>query len=220
MKFWTWLTGKSDDVAIVDKVWLNKPAKYRAMCGQAEDQLCRAKLVLLLAHFPATLTEVGEELARSGVPHQVTPHPISANEVKRLAETPMNDRAYVGLVEQIHSDPVGDREADREPSVQILVAERHFRRENDDLINDFARSLTLRSQITFYLSLEDPLMKAIAGDWVGGMLQRLGMDESKPIESPLVARRVHGAQAKFAKQLDNAGDARSAEEWLQANGSA
>jgi hypothetical protein len=69
-----------------------------------------------------------------------------------------------------------------------------------------------------HCSLDDPLMKVFAGEWVKEVLQRLGMDESAPVESGMVARRVRGAQGKFAARAERGCDAASAEEWLQSNG--
>ena len=102
--------------------------------------------------------------------------------------------------------------------IHILVAERHFLRECDEAIITFAEGLGKRCHVTYHCSLEDPLMKAFAGEWVKGVLQRLGMDESAPVESAMVARRVRGAQGKFAASAGWGCDADSAEEWLQSNG--
>jgi preprotein translocase subunit SecA len=172
----------------------------------------------LLAHFPATLTEMGEQLTQRGVSHKLIARQISAQEVNRLAESSTERSIHLGLVKQLQSGPFADPEVEEAGLIQILVAERHFLRECDEAITDFAKSLTKRSQITFHLSLDDPLMKIFAGEWVRGVLQRLGMSESSPVESSLVTRRIRGAQKKFARQADSSPDARSAEEWLQSNG--
>ncbi len=52
----------------------------------------------------------------------------------------------------------------------------------------------------FYLSLEDDLMRIFAGDWVKGMLTRLGMQDGEAIESKMVSRRVEGAQKKVEER--------------------
>ncbi|TWT43253.1 preprotein translocase subunit SecA [Botrimarina hoheduenensis] len=52
----------------------------------------------------------------------------------------------------------------------------------------------------FYLSLEDDLMRIFAGEWVKGMLTRLGMKEGEAIESKMVTRRIEGAQKKVEER--------------------
>lgn len=52
----------------------------------------------------------------------------------------------------------------------------------------------------FYLSLEDDLMRIFAGDWVKSFLGWLGMTDGQAIESPMVTRRVEGAQKKVEER--------------------
>jgi preprotein translocase subunit SecA len=188
------------------------------LCGELQEHFSNAQPVLLLAHFPATLTEMEEELTRQGVSHQVITQQISAQEVNRLAEGSTEQFIHLGLVKQLPADPFADQEVVEAGAMQILVAERHFLRKYDEVITDFAKALRNRCQITYHLSLEDPLMKVFVGEWVSGVLQRLGMDESSPVESPMVARRIRDAQRKLAQKGDYGPEARSAEEWLQSNG--
>jgi preprotein translocase subunit SecA len=52
----------------------------------------------------------------------------------------------------------------------------------------------------FFLCLEDDLMRIFAGEWVKGILQRLGMQEGEAIESRMVTRRIEGAQKKVEER--------------------
>jgi preprotein translocase subunit SecA len=216
MGFWTWLTGKKSYVTTTDRIWLTKAAKWRGLCGELFEHLSIAQPSVLLAHFPATLAEVQQELSRQGVSYRSFDHSISAKEVNRLAHP--GGLIRLGLVKQLEPDPFPDQHAERVGLIQILVAERHFLRECDDVVITFAGGLGKRCHVTYHCSLEDPLMKVFAGEWVKEVLARLGMDESAPVESGMVAQRVRGAQRKFAARAERECDADSAEEWLQSNG--
>jgi preprotein translocase subunit SecA len=52
----------------------------------------------------------------------------------------------------------------------------------------------------FYLSLEDDLMRIFAGDWVRGMMSKLGMGEGEAIENRFVSRRITAAQKKVEER--------------------
>ena len=52
----------------------------------------------------------------------------------------------------------------------------------------------------FFLSLEDDLMRIFAGDWVRGMMGKLGMGEGEPIENAFVSRRITAAQKKVEER--------------------
>ncbi len=214
MGFWAWLTGKKSSVTASDRIWLTKAAKWRGLCRELFAHLSNAQPSILLAHFPATLTEVLQELSRQGVPHRSVDHPISVKEVNSLADPGAESAVRFGLVKQLQPDPFPDQPAEREGLIQIVVAERHFLRECDEGIITFAEGLRKRSRVTYHYALDDPLTKVFAGEWVKGLLQRLGMDESAPVESRMIVRRVRAAQRKFATRAEQGCDADSAEEWL------
>jgi preprotein translocase subunit SecA len=218
MGFWTWLTGKKSSVTATDRIWLTRAAKWRGLCRELFEHLSNAQPSILLAHFPATLTEIRQELNRQGVPHHSVDHPISAKEINRLADPGAEGLVRLGLVKQLHPDPFPDQHAEREGLIQILVAERHFLRECDEAIITFAEGLGKRCHVTYHCSLEDPLMKVFAGEWIKEVLQRLGADESLPVKNRMVARRVRAAQGKLAAQAGQRWHVDSAEEWLKSAG--
>ena len=82
---------------------------------------------------------------------------------------------------------------------------------------EFARNLGCRRRFVQHASLADPLLKIFAGQWVEGVLRRLGMQEDQVIESRMVSRRIRGAQKKIEDRATGDVPARSAEEWLEKN---
>ncbi len=52
----------------------------------------------------------------------------------------------------------------------------------------------------FYLSLEDDLMRIFAGDWVRGMMEKLGMGEGEALESRFISKRISAAQKKVEER--------------------
>ncbi len=218
MGFRAWLAGKKSSVIAADRIWLTKAAKWRGLCRELSEQLSNAQPSILLAHFPGTLAEVQQELSHQAIPHRCVDHSISVKEVNRWADPGAERLVRLGLVKQLQPDPFPDQPAEREGLIEIVVAERHFLRKCDEVIIAFAEGLAKRCRVTYHCSLEDPLTKGFAGEWVKELLQRLGIDESAPIESAMVVRRVRWAQGKFAARGGQGCDADSTEAWLQANG--
>ena len=50
--------------------------------------------------------------------------------------------------------------------------------------------------LAFYLSLEDDLLRIFGLDRITGLMERLGLEEDVPIESPMVTRSIENAQKK------------------------
>jgi preprotein translocase subunit SecA len=87
-----------------------------------------------------------------------------------------------------------------EGGLHILGTERHDARRIDNQLRGRAGRQGDPGSSRFYLSLEDDLMRIFAGEWVGNLLGRLGMQEGEAIESRMVSRRISGAQKKVEER--------------------
>ena len=84
--------------------------------------------------------------------------------------------------------------------LHIVGTERHDARRIDNQLRGRAGRQGDPGSSRFYLSLEDDLMRIFAGEWVAGLLTRLGMEEGQAIESRMVSRRIEAAQKKVEER--------------------
>jgi preprotein translocase subunit SecA len=84
--------------------------------------------------------------------------------------------------------------------LHVLGTERHESRRIDNQLRGRAGRQGDPGSSRFYLSLEDDLMRIFAGDWVKGILTRLGMQEGEAIESSMVSRQVQKAQKRVEER--------------------
>src|SRR5262249_3495846 len=84
--------------------------------------------------------------------------------------------------------------------LHIIGTERHEARRIDNQLRGRAGRQGDPGSSRFYLSLQDDLMRIFAGEWVAGMLTRLGMEDGQAIESRMVSRRIEGAQKKVEER--------------------
>ncbi|MDR3745439.1 MAG: preprotein translocase subunit SecA [Acidobacteriaceae bacterium] len=84
--------------------------------------------------------------------------------------------------------------------LHILGTERHESRRVDNQLRGRAGRQGDPGSSRFFLSLEDDLMRIFARDWVGPLLQRLGMEEGVPIESRMISNRIEAAQKAVESQ--------------------
>ena len=82
----------------------------------------------------------------------------------------------------------------------ILGTERHESRRVDNQLRGRAGRQGDPGASRFFLSLEDDLMRIFAREWVGTLLQKLGMEEGVPIESRMISKRIEGAQKAVEAQ--------------------
>jgi len=88
----------------------------------------------------------------------------------------------------------------RPGGLHIVGTERHDSRRIDNQLRGRSGRQGDPGSSRFYLSLEDDLMRKFMGDNVRALLQRLGMKDGEKIESPMVSRRIDGAQKKVEER--------------------
>ena len=90
-------------------------------------------------------------------------------------------------------------EADRVREVGglfILGTERHESRRIDNQLRGRAGRQGDPGETRFYLSLEDDIMRLFGSERVMGMMERLGIDESTPIDAKMLSGAIENAQRK------------------------
>jgi len=80
--------------------------------------------------------------------------------------------------------------------LHIIGTERHEARRIDNQLRGRSGRQGDPGSSRFYLSLEDDLMRIFASDRISGLMSRLGMEETVPIENRLVTRAIENAQRK------------------------
>ena len=80
--------------------------------------------------------------------------------------------------------------------LHILGTERHESRRIDNQLRGRSGRQGDSGSSRFYLSLQDDLMRIFASDRISGLMGRLGMDESIPIENRIVSKAIENAQRR------------------------
>jgi hypothetical protein len=197
MGFWDWSrSGTANRTATEDFVWLTKQAKFHGIGKAVEaihDKSDRRDAVVLVAQFADCLAELRQIAAQIGGHVAV----VSAADLRQARPAGM---------------PLGESQF-----VHFLVGERHPLPAHETAIVDFASTLPCRRRVVFHASLDEPLMRAFAGEWVESTLKKLGMADDEAIQSTMVSNRIRGAQKKLAGECHSEFAADSAEEWMAKN---
>jgi preprotein translocase subunit SecA len=78
----------------------------------------------------------------------------------------------------------------------VIGTERHESRRIDNQLRGRSGRQGDPGVTQFYLSMEDELMRRFGSDNMKAMMERLGMDDSQPIQSKMVSRAVESAQKR------------------------
>jgi hypothetical protein len=198
MGLFDWLKGAKAKVQTDDRVWLTKQAKFAGIqreIAQALGDPNGPDAVFVVAHFQDCLDELRSLVAGAGFDE---------------------GRVLVTGSEALEGRTAGTA-SDESRRILIIVGERHPLPSHNEALLEFAQRLVCPCRFVQHFSLEDPLCRMFAGEWVEGVLRRLGMKEDEPIESGMVGRRIRSAQQKIADSATGDAPAQSAREWLETN---
>jgi len=198
MGLFDWFTNPRGNVkSLPDVIWVTRQAKFdgilRAVFGKLAERN-RPAAIILVAQFGDCLNDLRALVDKLPASNAVSF--IAAEKLSKIGTPQVSDESQ---------------------SVLIIVAERHPLRLHDDAILEFARGLACRAIVVFHVSLDDAVMRKLAGPWVKAVLAKLGHGEDRPIESPVVAGQLRKAQQKMASACTSDHPADSADAWIERN---
>ena len=84
--------------------------------------------------------------------------------------------------------------------LHVIGTERHEARRIDNQLRGRSGRQGDKGSSRFYVALEDPLMQMFGGQMMMKILPRLGLKEGDAIESPMLSKRIEGAQRKVEER--------------------
>ena len=149
-------------------------------------------------------------IAQAGVPGAVT---IATNMAGRGTDIKLGGNADFriaaesdGVEDETQLRQISERieaevEAGRQKALEagglwVVASERHESRRIDNQLRGRSGRQGDPGRTSFYLSLQDDLMRRFGSDRIDGMLQRLGLEEGEAIVHPWVNKAIEKAQGK------------------------
>jgi preprotein translocase subunit SecA len=180
-----------------DLVFRNEKSKFNAVVREIEEMHAEGRPVLVGTTSVEKSEYLSDILKRRGVDHQVLNakhHEREASIVEQAGQPGAVTIAtnMAGRGTDIKLGP-GVRERG---GLHIIGTERHESRRIDNQLRGRAGRQGDPGSTRFYVSLEDDLMKRFSSERVGGLMDRLGMDEDIPIEHRVITKSIEGAQTK------------------------
>ena len=111
------------------------------------------------------------------------------------------DKRHKELLESFKAQCEAERdEVIAAGGLKIVGTERHESRRIDNQLRGRAGRQGDPGGSRFYLSLQDDLLRIFGLDKMTGLMERLGLEEDVPIESPMVTKSIENAQKKVEGQ--------------------
>ena len=180
-----------------DLVFKNERGKFNAVIADIVDKRDKGRPVLVGTTSIETSEHLSALLKQRGVPHEVLNAKQHEREAAIVAQAGQPGAVTIatnmaGRGTDIVLGP-GVKEAG---GLHIIGTERHEARRIDNQLRGRAGRQGDPGSSQFYVSLEDELMRRFGSDRIGGMMERLGMEEDVPIEHGVISKSIENAQVK------------------------
>ncbi len=180
-----------------DQVFKTEAGKFQAVIREIEQMREVGRPVLVGTTSIEKSEELSQMLQQKGVPHSVLNAKQHEREAAIIADAgkPGAVTIATNMAGRGTDIQLGDGVA-QVGGLHIVGTERHESRRIDNQLRGRAGRQGDPGSSRFFISLEDELMRRFANERVGGLMERLGMEDDQPIEHKLISRSIESAQTK------------------------
>jgi preprotein translocase subunit SecA len=184
-----------------DLIFKTEKAKFVAAAETIADCHKRGQPVLVGTISVEKSERLSEMLKRRGVPHEVLNAKYHAKEASIIAQAgqPGVVTIATNMAGRGTDIKLGEGVVDV-GGLFVLGTERHEARRVDNQLRGRSGRQGDPGVSQFVISLEDDLLRVFGGDRIHHLMDRLGLEESVPIENNWITRSVESAQKKVEEQ--------------------
>ena len=180
-----------------DLIYKTKKAKYEAVINKVEELIKEGRPVLVGTTDVDTSELLSRMLKLRGIPHQVLNAKQHAREAEIVAHAGQKSTVTIATnMAGRGTDIKLSEEVRKAGGLAIIGTERHDSRRVDRQLRGRAGRQGDPGSSTFYVSLEDKLMRLFGSERIASVVDKLGMADNEALESPMLSNSIERAQKK------------------------
>ncbi|KGX86179.1 preprotein translocase subunit SecA [Pontibacillus litoralis] len=184
-----------DDKA--DYIYKTMDAKFKAVVEDIKERHEKGQPVLVGTVAVETSELISQYLKKARVPHNVLNAKNHFREAEIILEAGQKGAITIATNMAGRGTDIKLGEGVKElGGLAVIGTERHESRRIDNQLRGRAGRQGDPGVSQFYLSMQDELMRRFGSENMSNMMDRLGMDDSQPIESKMVSKAVESAQRR------------------------
>lgn len=180
-----------------DLIYASMEGKFRAVVEDIHERHKKGQPILVGTVAIETSELISKLLTKKGIRHNVLNAKNHEREAEIIAEAGQKGAVTIATNMAGRGTDIKLGEGIKElGGLAVIGTERHESRRIDNQLRGRSGRQGDPGVTQFYLSMEDELMRRFGSDNMKNMMQRLGMDDSQPIQSKMVSRAVESAQKR------------------------
>ena len=180
-----------------DLIYKTKKAKFAAVIDRVEKLSAEGRPVLVGTTDVETSELLSRMLRMRGIKHNVLNAKEHAREADIVAQAGQSSTVTIATnMAGRGTDIKLSDEVKAAGGLAIIGTERHDSRRVDRQLRGRAGRQGDPGSSTFYVSLEDKLMRLFGSERIAGMVDKLGMADDEALESKMLSNAIENAQKK------------------------
>jgi preprotein translocase subunit SecA len=180
-----------------DLIFKTMEGKFRAVVEDIAERHAKGQPVLVGTVAIETTEYLSKLLTKRGIKHNVLNAKNHEREAEIIAQAGQKGAVTIATNMAGRGTDIKLGEGVKElGGLAVIGTERHESRRIDNQLRGRSGRQGDPGVSQFYLSLEDELMRRFGSDNMRAMMDRLGMDDSQPIQSKMVTKAVESAQKR------------------------
>ncbi|GLB61516.1 preprotein translocase subunit SecA [Cytobacillus sp. NCCP-133] len=180
-----------------DLIYATMDGKFRAVVEDIAERYKNGQPVLVGTVAIETSEIISKYLSKKGVPHNVLNAKNHGREAEIILDAGKQGAVTIATNMAGRGTDIKLGEGVKEVGgLCVIGTERHESRRIDNQLRGRSGRQGDPGVTQFYLSMEDELMRRFGSDNMKSMMERLGMDDTQPIQSKMVSRAVESAQKR------------------------
>lgn len=180
-----------------DLVFSTEIGKIKAVASEVEKAYAKGQPVLVGTVSIEKSELVSSMLKQKGVPHQVLNAKYHEQEAEIISHA--GEKGMVTIATNMAGRgtdiKLGEGVVEL-GGLKIIGTERHESRRIDNQLRGRSGRQGDPGESTFFISLEDDLMRIFGSEKIQGVVEKLGLQEEEAIESKMVSKAIENAQKK------------------------
>ncbi|HBT20874.1 MAG TPA: preprotein translocase subunit SecA [Peptococcaceae bacterium] len=180
-----------------DVVYRTEKGKFEAVVEEIVERHKKGQPVLVGTISIEKSEMLSRMLKKRGIPHEVLNAKYHEKEAEIIAKAGQKGAVTIATnMAGRGTDIVLGEGVAELGGLHVIGTERHESRRIDNQLRGRSGRQGDPGSSRFYVSLEDDLMRLFGSDLIAGILDKVGMDDSTPIDHPLVSKSIESAQKR------------------------
>ena len=180
-----------------DLIYKTKKAKYNAVIDRVQKLTAEGRPVLVGTTDVETSELLSKMLNMRGIKHNVLNAKEHAREAEIVGQAGLSSKVTIATnMAGRGTDIKLSQDVKDAGGLAIIGTERHDSRRVDRQLRGRSGRQGDPGSSTFYISLEDKLMRLFGSERIAGMVDKLGMADNEALESNMLSNAIEKAQKK------------------------